>query len=332
MARISVIIPVYNRPEEVSELLDSLTMQALKHEVEVIVIDDGSELTCQNEVEPYRNQLDIKYQYQENQGPGIARNNGAKLANGEFLVFLDSDCVLPSDYLKKTIDHLNRQPFDCFGGPDRAHKFFTPTQKAISYSMTSVFTTGGIRGGKKKLDKFYPRSFNLGVRKTVFDEIGGFCDMRYGEDIDFSMNVVEHGYTVGLIDDTYVYHKRRNTFKSFFKQVFSSGTARIELASRHKGALKIVHILPALVVLGIPISIILGIKIHWAFAIFMPLWLILLFIDSTYQTRSIKVGILSTISGFIQIVGYGLGFIIAVWHKIFHKGQRYVAFKNTFYK
>lgn len=332
MARISVIIPVYNRPEEVVELLDSLTMQALKHEVEVIVIDDGSDLTCREEIEPFKPQLDIKYIYQENQGPGIARNNGAKLATGEYLVFLDSDCVLPSDYLKKTIEHLNRQPFDCFGGPDRAHKFFTPIQKAISYSMTSIFTTGGIRGGKRKMDKFYPRSFNLGVRKIVFDEIGGFSDMRYGEDIDFSMNVVEHGHTVGLIDDTYVYHKRRNTFKSFFKQIFSSGTARIELASRHKNALKIVHLLPTLFVIGIPISIILGLTIHWVFMLCLPIWLLLLITDATYQTQSIKVGLLSAISGFIQITGYGLGFLTALWYKLFSKNRKYVAFKNTFYK
>jgi len=332
MARISVIIPVYNRPDEVVELLDSLTMQALKSEIEVIVIDDGSENSCEDEIEPFKKQLDLKYVYQENQGPGPARNNGAKMASGEYLVFLDSDCVLPSDYLKKTIEHLDRQPFDCFGGPDKAHKFFTPIQKAISYSMTSLFTTGGIRGGNKKMDKFYPRSFNLGVRKSVFDQINGFCDMRYGEDVDFSMRVVENGYTVGLIDDTFVYHKRRNTFKSFFKQVYSSGTARIELASRHKGAMKLVHILPALFVIGIPISIILGITVHYAFALCLPFWLAVITIDATLSTESIKVGILSAISGLIQICGYGIGFIVALGIKIFNRNKKYVAFKNTFYK
>lgn len=332
MARISVIIPVYNRPEEVVELLDSLTMQALKSEIEVIVIDDGSEQNCEFEIEPFMKQLDIKYVYQENQGPGPARNNGAKMATGEYLVFLDSDCVLPSDYLKKTIDHLDRQPFDCFGGPDKAHKFFTPIQKAISYSMTSIFTTGGIRGGKKKMDKFYPRSFNLDVKKSVFDAIGGFSDMRYGEDVDFSMRVVESGHTVGLIDDTFVYHKRRNTFKSFFKQVFSSGTARIELASRHKGAMKLVHILPTLFVIGIPVSILLGMFVHWGFALCLPIWLLLLTVDATIETKSLKVGLLSAISGLIQISGYGLGFITALGMKIFNGNKKYVAFKNTFYK
>lgn len=332
MARITVIIPVYNRPEEVVELLDSLTMQALKSEVEVIVVDDGSVKRCEAEVEPFKSQLDLKYIYQDNQGPGRARNNGAVYATGEYLVFLDSDCVLPSDYLKMTIDHLDRQPFDCFGGPDKAHQFFSSIQKAISYSMTSLFTTGGIRGGKKKMDKFYPRSFNLGVRKTVFDKIGGFSDMRYGEDVDFSMRVVENGYTVGLIDDTFVYHKRRNTFKSFFKQVFSSGTARIELASRHKGALKLVHLLPALFVIGIPISIALGIWVHWAFALCLPLWVALLVVDAYFETNSVKVALLSAVSGLIQITGYGLGFLTALWHKIFSRDKKYVAFRNTFYK
>lgn len=332
MARISVIIPVYDRPEEVVELLDSLTMQALKSEVEVIVVDDGSTKRCEAEIEPFKEQLDIKYFYQENQGPGPARNNGAKMASGEYLVFLDSDCVLPSDYLKLTINHLDRQPFDCFGGPDKAHQFFTPIQKAISYSMTSLFTTGGIRGGKKKMDKFYPRSFNLGVCKSVFDKIGGFSDMRYGEDVDFSMKVVENGFTVGLIDDTFVYHKRRNTFKSFFKQVFSSGTARIELASRHKGALKLVHLLPTLFVIGVPVSFVLGYYVHWAFALCLPLWFVLLFFDATQKTGSLRVGALGAISGFIQITGYGLGFLAALWHKVFSRNKKYVAFRNTFYK
>ncbi len=329
---ISVIIPVYNRPEEIVELLDSLTMQSVKDKTEVIVIDDGSTQTCEMEIEPYREQLDIQYVYQENEGPGRARNNGAKMARGRYLVFLDSDCVLPSDYLKNTSIHLRRQPFDCFGGPDREHPFFTPIQKAISYSMTSLFTTGGIRGGKRKMDKFYPRSFNLGVRKSVFDEIGGFSDMRYGEDVDFSMSVVEHGYTVGLIDDTFVYHKRRTNFKSFYKQVFSSGTARIALAERHKGALKLVHVLPALFVVGIPVSFLLGIFVSKLFYLCLPLWLLLLVVDSTIRMRSVKVGLLSAVAGFVQLTGYGLGFLTAIWMKKVKKDEKYVPFVKTFYK
>lgn len=165
MKKFSIIIPVYNRPEEIVELLDSLTMQSRRSETEVIIVDDGSTRTCEQEIEVFRKQLELKYIYQENKGPGMARNEGARHADGEYLIFLDSDCVLPSDYLANTEEHLSKSPLACFGGPDKAHIFFTPIQKAISYSMTSIFTTGGIRGGKKKMDKFYPRSFNLGVKK-----------------------------------------------------------------------------------------------------------------------------------------------------------------------
>ena len=229
MIKFSVIIPVYNRPEEIVELLDSLTMQSIKTEMEVIVVEDGSSRTCRSEVEQFTKQLTIKYIYQENAGPGLARNHGAEYARGEYMLFFDSDCVIPSGYFVNTLEFLSSNDLDCFGGPDRAHAFFTSVQKAISYSMTSLLTTGGIRGGRKKLDKFYPRSFNLGVKSDVFRALGGFSDMRYGEDLDFSMNAIEHGYKVGLITDTFVYHKRRNTFCSFYKQVFSSGSARVEL-------------------------------------------------------------------------------------------------------
>lgn len=332
MTKLSVIIPVYNRPEEIVELLDSLTMQPLKNEIEVIVVDDGSSQPCESEIEHFKKQLNLKYIYQQNAGPGIARNNGAKIAEGEYVIFFDSDCVLPSDYLTKTFEHLAHEPLDCFGGPDKAHKFFTPIQKAISYSMTSILTTGGIRGGKKKMDKFYPRSFNLGVRRDVFEELGGFSDMRYGEDIDFSMKVHENGYKLGLIDETFVYHKRRNTFKSFFKQVFSSGTARIELAIRHKGAIKLVHVLPSMFVTGVPMSIILGIFIHPIFFWALPAYMCLLACHSLYETGSLRVALLSAVAGIIQVGGYGLGFLTALWIKMFNKDKKYVAFRKTFYK
>lgn len=331
MILVSVIIPVYNRPDEVQELLDSLTMQVLKEETEVIVVDDGSQARSDEVVKRFEDQLDIKYIYQDNKGPGGARNEGAKHAVGHYLIFLDSDCVLPTDYLKKVQEHLKGDPLDCFGGPDRAHAFFTPIQKAISYSMTSVFTTGGIRGGKKKMDSFYPRSFNLGVRRDVFLEVGGFSDMRYGEDIDFSMSVKEKGYRVGLVEDTFVYHKRRTKFKSFYKQVFSSGTARIDIASRHSNAIKLVHLLPSLFTLGIPATIILGILVHWGFLLIYPVYFLLLFSDATARNSSVYVGLLSGLAGFIQLIGYGLGFITAAFIKVFKKNKKYTAFKETFY-
>ena len=332
MPKFSVIIPVYNRPEEVVELLDSLTMQSLKADMQVIVVEDGSSTTCEKEIAPYHKQLDLLYIKQDNKGPGGARNRGAQEAQGEYLIFFDSDCVLPSDYLKRTQDHLDNEHLSCFGGPDKAHKFFSSVQKAISYSMTSIFTTGGIRGGKKKMDKFYPRSFNLGVEKSIFDEIGGFSDMRYGEDIDFSMRVLEAGHEIGLISETFVYHKRRTSFRSFFKQVFSSGSARVVLASTHKGALKLVHLLPLFFVLGIPVSILFACLLHWSFALVYPLYFMIVFIHSWHTTNEFKVALLSVVASFIQVVGYGLGFLTGIWMKLTGRSRTYVAFKKTFYK
>ncbi len=211
-------------------------------------------------------------------------------------------------------------------------KYLSPIQQAISFSMTSLFTTGGIRGGKKKMDKFYPRSFNLGVEKRIFDEVGGFSDMRYGEDVDFSMSVAERGYKIGLIDSTFVYHKRRSTLYSFYKQVFSSGTARPYLAARHGGALKLVHCLPAFFVLSIPVVILLAIFVHWSFLLVYVLYALWLFIDSYVQTRSFKVALYSIATGYTQIVGYGLGFITSSLIKLrYGKNARYVAFRQTFY-
>ena len=184
----SIIVPVFNRPNEVEELLESLTTQSLS-DFEVLIVEDGSQITCEAVCKRFAQQLDIKYFMKPNSGPGMSRNYGAERAQGDYLLILDSDVVLPPDYLKAVDDELKKTSADAFGGPDRAHESFTDTQKAISYSMTSFFTTGGIRGGKKKLDKFYPRSFNMGIRRDVYQQLGGFSDMRFGEDIDFSIRI-----------------------------------------------------------------------------------------------------------------------------------------------
>lgn len=218
----SVIIPVYNRPEELDELLESLCKQTYVY-FEVIVVEDGSSIPAETVVERYKGRLDIHYLAIGNSGPAIARNKGAELAKGEYLLILDSDAVLPSAWLEQIHDALKHYPVDAFGGPDRAHPSFSPVQRAINYSMTSFLTTGGIRGGRRKLDKFYPRSFNMGVKRDVFRKIGGFADMRYGEDIDFSLRLVEAGFRVRLFPAAWVYHKRRTDFASFFNQVRHSG-------------------------------------------------------------------------------------------------------------
>lgn len=236
----SFIIPVYNRPNEVDELLQSLKTQTFK-DFEVVVVEDGSNIPCENVVCSYSSDLNVRYYNKPNSGPGQTRNYGVERAQGEYVLILDSDVVLPPGYLQAVDDELQQKPCDAFGGPDRAHKDFTPMQKAINYAMTSFFTTGGIRGGKKKMDKFYPRSFNMGVKREVYEALQGFSKMRFGEDIDFSTRIFKGGYTCRLFPEAWVWHKRRTDLKKFFKQVHNSGIARINLMKRHPGTLKLVH-------------------------------------------------------------------------------------------
>ena len=222
----SFIIPVYNRPDEVDELLASLTTQTVK-DFEVIIVEDGSSVPCKDVCAKYAGKLDLHYYAKPNSGPGQSRNYGAERSKGEYLIVLDSDVVLPENYLQAVDSELGREPADAFGGPDRAHASFTDTQKAISYSMTSFFTTGGIRGGKKKLDKFYPRSYNMGIRRDVYLRLGGFSKMRFGEDIDFSIRIFKAGCRCRLFPEAWVWHKRRTDFRKFFRQVYNSGIAQV---------------------------------------------------------------------------------------------------------
>lgn len=325
----SIIIPVYNRPEETRELLDSLLEQKYNN-FEVVIVEDGSTNVCKGVVDQYSDQLMVSYFYKENEGPGAARNYGAEKADGDCLIFFDSDCLIPEDYLEQVERELLISPVDAFGGPDAAHPSFTPIQKAISYSMTSVFTTGGIRGGKKKLARFYPRSFNMGIFKAVFQKIGGFNNLRFGEDLDFSIRMIREKYIVQFFRQAYVYHKRRTNFRQFFKQVFNSGIARINLHKRHKGTLKLVHFLPAAFIL---ISLLLiGLSfIHFFFLLPLLLFILLVFFDSVFQHKSIKVGGLSVIASFIQLFGYGLGFMNAVGKRILLKQDEFYAYLKNFY-
>ena len=251
----SIIVPVYNRPDEVDELLESLCSQTLK-DFEVVIVEDGSQKPCKDVCDKYADILDLHYYLKENSGPGQSRNYGVERAQGEYVIILDSDVVLPNGYLEATNKSLTSHlspltSLAAWGGPDAAHPSFTPIQKAISYSMTSFFTTGGIRGGKAKLDKFYPRSFNMGIRRDVYQQLGGFSKMRFGEDIDFSYRIVEAGYKPRLFPDAWVWHKRRTDFRKFFRQVYNSGIARINLEKRHPGTMKLVHLLPMVFTLGV---------------------------------------------------------------------------------
>ncbi|MBF1586185.1 MAG: glycosyltransferase, partial [Prevotella sp.] len=304
----SIIVPVFNRPNEVEELLESLTNQSLT-DFEVLIVEDGSQITCEEVCKRYAQQLDIKYFIKPNSGPGMSRNYGAERAQGDYLLILDSDVVLPPNYLKSVDDELEKIPVDAFGGPDRAHESFTDTQKAISYSMTSFFTTGGIRGGKKKLDKFYPRSFNMGIRREVYQQLGGFSNMRFGEDIDFSIRIFKAGYRCRLFPTAWVWHKRRTDFRKFWRQVYNSGIARINLYMKYPDSLKLVHVLPAaftfacaqfllmilnglilyLCTMPAPVSII-GVLLMVCGLAPISLYSLIILIDSTRQNHSFKIG------------------------------------------
>ena len=361
----SLIIPVYNRPDEVDELLASLEVQTLK-DFEVVVVEDGSTIPCLNVVNEHASRLALRYYQKENSGPGQSRNSGAERSQGEYLIVLDSDCVLPPGYLQAVDDELTRKPCDAFGGPDRAHDSFTPVQKAINYSMTSFFTTGGIRGGKKKLDKFYPRSFNMGIKAGLYQRLGGFSAMRFGEDIDFSIRIFKSGASCRLFPEAWVWHKRRTDMKKFFKQVHNSGIARINLMKRHPGSMKLVHMLPAVFTLGVlflallfvsgfaltaanvcgiltksvqqdtsmySVGVYLGIVAMVGALIPLLLYSLLIFVDSLLQNKSCKVAWLSIRASFIQLLGYGTGFIRAWWLRcVCGRNEELQAFKNNFYQ
>ena len=375
----SIIVPVYNRPDEVDELLQSLCEQNFK-DFEVIIVEDGSQVPCEAVCRRYEDRLDLHYYYKENSGPGQSRNYGAERAKGDWLIVLDSDVVLPSGYLEAVEKSINCQlsivncQFDAWGGPDAAHDSFSSVQKAISYSMTSFFTTGGIRGGSSPqlggkrgaLDKFFPRSYNMGIRREVYQELGGFSKMRFGEDIDFSYRIVEAGYKTALLPDAWVWHKRRTDFRKFFRQVFNSGIARINLTKRHPGTMKFVHVLPAIFTagtilltviafLGLIIAL-LGLWASWPrsgqqphcnhsillvfFGIFVilaalsPLLLysLVIFVHSSVKNRSLWVGLLSIPAAFVQLMGYGLGFLKAWWKRMVLKQDEFTAFEKNFYQ
>ncbi|MBR2235131.1 MAG: glycosyltransferase [Prevotella sp.] len=364
----SIIVPVFNRPDEVRELLQSLTQQTMK-DFEVIVVEDGSQTPCKDVCDEFAGILDLLYYRKENSGPGQSRNYGAERARGEWLIVLDSDVVLPEGYLAAVDEAAKDDSFAAWGGPDAAHPSFTPIQKAISYSMTSFFTTGGIRGGSSPqsggvrgaLDKFFPRSFNMGVRREVYQELGGFSKMRFGEDIDFSYRIVEAGYGTRLLPSAWVWHKRRTDFRKFFRQVYNSGIARINLSKRHPGTLKLVHLLPTVFTLGVLGCLALfgmgvalwcygewldayglrptdnmhqGVGFVCCVLALLPLLLysLLIFVHSSVKNRSLWVGLLSVPAAFTQLMGYGLGFIHAWWKRCVLGQDEFTAFEKNFYK
>lgn len=333
----SLIIPVFNRPDEVEELLASLERQTFR-DFEVIIVEDGSSRPCKDVVDAHPS-LPVRYFFKENSGPGQSRNYGADRARGEYLIVLDSDCIIPEGYLSAVDAELAAHPCDAFGGPDAAHSSFSDVQKAINYSMTSFFTTGGIRGGRKQMEKFHPRSFNMGMKASVWKALGGFSKMRFGEDIDLSIRIFAGGYDCRLFPSAWVYHKRRTDLRKFWRQVYNSGIARINLYKKYPKSLKLVHLLPAVFTAGCLFLVLLFFVLlpfvgWWSFLAFVPiaLYKLLLFLDSLRLNKSFNVARLSLLAAFVQLFGYGCGFFDAFWRRCILGKDEFSAYSRNFYK
>ncbi|MBN2524020.1 MAG: glycosyltransferase [Bacteroidales bacterium] len=327
----SIIIPLYNRPAEIDELLDSLTKQSFK-DFEIIVVEDGSTIPSKHIIDKYLHQLTIAYYRKQNEGPGPARNYGAKKANGDYFIFFDSDCVIPEHYFKSVNDFLLTDYKDAYGGADMAHKSFSNIQKAINYSMTSFLTTGGIRGRKSSLEKFHPRSYNMGISREIFEKLGGFSRMRFGEDIDMSIRINKENYSTCLIQNAGVFHKRRTNLRQFFRQIINSGIARINLFKLHPHSLKVVHVLPAIYTLGLIILLILSICIHPFFILPWLFYLTIVFFHSLLATKNIFVALLSILTSQVQLIAYGIGFIYALFQSFILKKSVPKAFSRNLYQ
>ncbi len=314
----SIIIPLYNRPQEIRELLETLVLQTYKG-FEVLVIEDGSKLDAAAVIEDFKNRLDLKYFVKENEGQGFSRNYGFERARGDYFIIFDSDCLIPSDYLEIVNREISTQKPDAYGGPDAAHDSFSPIQKAISYSMTSPFTTGGIRGGEKRIGDFHPRSFNMGLSRQVYEKTGGFIITRLGEDIELSIRIHKMGFKTGLIPEAKVYHKRRSSFLQFYKQIHFFGRARINIYKFFPSGLKAVHFFPAVFTLGLLFSIIANL-FNWPVSelcnVLLAIFILLIFFHSWMRNKSAKVAFLSIFAAFIQLTAYGLGFMQDFWKRV----------------
>ncbi|MDE6812127.1 MAG: glycosyltransferase [Muribaculaceae bacterium] len=318
--KFSLIVPVYNRPDEVADLLQSLDCQS-NRDFELILVEDGSTIPCSRQAGNYIDRFPIRYFEKPNEGRSIARNYGMQHASGEYFVFVDSDCILPPDYFLKLSDALEEDYADCFGGPDAAHQSFTDTQKAINFAMTAFLTTGGIRGGKVSMEKFVPRTFNMGFSRQVWNKVGGFREM-FSEDIDMSTRIRKAGFNPRLYRDVKVFHKRRGNLAKFWRQVHVFGMSRITLQLLYPGSMKIVHWMPALFTLGSAILILLGILLSPLWLIPLGLYLMALWISAITATRSLKIGTMAVAASLVQLYGYGTGFLRAyIWKILLHHGR-----------
>ncbi|MDT0687258.1 glycosyltransferase [Autumnicola psychrophila] len=328
----SFIIPVFNRPEETRELLQSMLQLNFEAPFEVVIIEDGSTISSEEVVSEFRDQLEISYYFKPNSGPGSSRNYGMERAKGNYFLILDSDVILPPDYLNQVDLFLKYNYCDCFGGPDTAHKSFSDLQKAIDYSMTSVLTTGGIRGKKSSINKFQPRSFNMGISKEAFEKTGGFGRIHPGEDPDLSLRLIIANFSTCLIPEAKVFHKRRIDWSKFYLQVKKFGLVRPILNKWHPGSAKITYWFPSIFIVGLGISLILAI---FGITIFVAIYILyfgVIGIDAAVRNRSLKIGILAMPAVFIQFSGYGYGFLKSYYQiQILNRNEE-EAFPQLFFK
>jgi glycosyltransferase involved in cell wall biosynthesis len=309
--KFSVVVPVYNRPDELAELLESLVLQTVQ-DFEVLIVEDGSSITSQKVVEGFSKKLKINYSFKPNSGPGPSRNEGFKKAAGDYFVVFDSDCILPENYFESVNNFLAKTPLDAWGGPDRAHENFTILQRAMGYTMSSPLTTGGIRGGKKHVGWFQPRSFNMGISRKVFEVTGGFQFDRHAEDIEFSIRMRESGFRIGLIPEAFVYHKRRTSLAQFYNQVFNFGKGRALIGKKYPSEVKLTHWLPTLFLFGLLIVLLLPLISFQLFLVGIcgvAFYLSAIFVHSLVSNKSLVVALLSVPSVLVQFSGYGLGFL-----------------------
>jgi glycosyltransferase involved in cell wall biosynthesis len=328
----SLIIPVYNRPEEINELLESLSQTDYKLPFEVVIVEDGSSIPCRDVTDSYRLKLNISYYYKENTGPGDSRNYGMEKAKGDYFLIFDSDCIIPMHYLNEVANALEANYCDCFGGPDKALGSFSDIQKAINFAMTSMLTTGGVRGGSEKIDKFQPRSFNMGLSRKAFEASGGFGNIHPGEDPELAMRLWRMGFQTRLFGSAYVYHKRRIDWEKFTLQVNKFGKARPILDSRFPEYAKLTYWFPSLFVIGFYVSLVLLIfardfplKLY-----FIYFFLVLLF--SAVKNKSFRIGFLSIIAVWRQFMGYGHGFAESFVKIRLLKRKPEEAFPELFFK
>ncbi|TDD98000.1 glycosyltransferase [Flavobacterium cellulosilyticum] len=329
----SLIIPVYNRPDEIEELFESLSLLDYSNKFEIIIVEDGSSIRCEEVIQKYEDKLSVYYYFKENSGPGDSRNYGMKKANGDYFIIFDSDCIIPKNYLTEVEKALNANYVDCFGGPDKALDSFSDIQKAINFTMTSFLTTGGIRGGSEKIDKFQPRSFNMGLSRKAFEASKGFGNIHPGEDPDLSIRLWNLGFETKLFQNAFVYHKRRIDWGKFSNQVNKFGKARPILNSWYPKYNKLTFFFPSLFIVGLVVAVLASLIFnHDLLLQFYFLYFLVLFLISSYQNKSLKIGVLTIKAVWKQFFGYGIGFIESYFKIIILKQKPQVAFPELFFK